>query len=112
MVRGEIWWANLPTPSRSEPGYRRPVLVIQSDAFNRSKINTVICAVITSNLNVAKAPGNVLLEKKNTNLPKTCVVNISQVVTLDKTNLTECVGTLNKRFLKSVENGLKLVLEI
>jgi mRNA interferase MazF len=112
VVRGEIWWANLPSPSSSEPGFRRPVLIIQSDSFNRSKINTVICAVITSNLGLAKAPGNVMLEKKDTNLPKSSVVNVSQIVTLDKTFLTECVGTLNKRVFKKVENGVRLVLDL
>ena len=112
MVRGEIWWANLPVPSGSEPGFRRPVLIIQADSFNRSKIKTVICSIITPNLNLAKVPGNVLLEKEDTNLPKPAVVNIPQIVTLDKSFLTECIGTLNKRILNKVESGLKLVLEI
>ncbi len=76
MIRGEIWWENLPASSGAEPDYRRPALIIQSYSFNRSKINTVICAVITSNLYIAKVSGNVLSEKKNTNLPKTCVVVI------------------------------------
>lgn len=112
MVRGEIWWANLPSPSSSEPGFRCPVLIIQSDSFNRSKINTVICTVITSNLGLAKAPGYVLLEKNDANLPKSSVVNVSQIVTLDKSFLTECAGTLNKRLFKKVENGMRLVLDL
>ena len=112
MVRGELWWANIPAPSSSEPGFRRPVLVIQSDSFNRSKINTVICVIITSNLALAKAPGNILLEKKETNLPKPSIVNVSQIVTLDKSFLVECIGTLNKQLLKQVENGIKLVLDL
>ena len=110
MIRGEIWWANIPVPSRS--GYRRPVLIIQSDAFTKSRINTVICAVITSNLKLANAPGNVLLEKSDSNLPKASVINVSQIITLDKSFLTECVGTINKRLFKKVENGLKLALDL
>ncbi|MEJ2307204.1 MAG: type II toxin-antitoxin system PemK/MazF family toxin [candidate division WOR-3 bacterium] len=112
MVKGEIWWATLPTPRASEPGYKRPVLILQSDAFNRSNINTVICAVITSNIRLARAPGNVILSKKNSNLPKKSVVNVSQIVTLDKSYLTECVGAISKNLMGKVENGIKLVLEI
>lgn len=112
MVKGEIWWATLPTPRASEPGYKRPVLILQSDAFNRSNINTVICAVITSNIRLARAPGNVILSKKNSNLPKKSVVNVSQIVTLDKSYFTECVGAISKNLMGKVENGIKLVLEI
>jgi mRNA interferase MazF len=112
VVKGEIWWATLPTPRASEPGYKRPVLILQSDAFNRSNINTVICAVITSNIRLARAPGNVILSKKNSNLPKKSVVNVSQIVTLDKSYLTECVGAISKNLMGKVENGIKLVLEI
>jgi mRNA interferase MazF len=112
MVRGEIWWAELPEPSGSEPGYRRPVLVLQSDAFNRSRIQTVICSVITSNLGLAEAPGNVLLGESDSNLPRPSVVNVSQVITLDKSFLSECVGTLNRRLMKQVEEGVRLVLDL
>ncbi|MFH1288715.1 MAG: type II toxin-antitoxin system PemK/MazF family toxin [bacterium] len=112
MVRGEIWWANLPAPSGSEPGFRRPVLIIQSDTFNKSKINTIICVVITSNLKLANAPGNVFLSKSDSNLTKESVINVSQVIALDKSFLTECVGTINKMLVKKVENGLKLVLNL
>ena len=112
MVRGEIWWANLPAPSGSAPGYKRPVLIIQSDAFNKSKINTVICVVITSNITLAQAPGNVLLNKNDSNLPKESVVNTSQIVTLDKSFLTKCEGTINKNLFKKVENGINLVLNL
>jgi len=112
VVKGEIWWATLPTPRASEPGYKRPVLILQSDAFNRSNINTVICAVITSNIRLARAPGNVILSKKDSNLPKKSVVNVSQIVTLDKSYLTECVGAISKNLMGKVENGIKLVLEI
>jgi mRNA interferase MazF len=112
VVRGEIWWATLPTPRASEPGYKRPVLILQSDAFNNSNINTVICVIITSNIALARAPGNVMLSKKDSNLPKRSVINVSQIVTLDKSYLTECVGTISKNILNKVENGIKLILDI
>jgi mRNA interferase MazF len=112
VVRGEIWWATLPTPRASEPGYKRPVLILQSDAFNKSNINTVICVIITSNIGLARAPGNVMLSKKDSNLPKKSVINVSQIVTLDKSYLTECVGTINKNIMSKVENGIKLILDI
>lgn len=112
MVRGEIWWANLSDPVGSGPGFRRPVLIIQSDTFNKSKIDTVICVVVTSNVRLADAPGNVLLSKSDSNLPRESVVNVSQLITLDKAFLTECVGTINKMLVKKVENGLKLVMDL
>ncbi len=112
MVRGEIWWAEIPEPSGSEPGYRRPVLVLQSDAFNRSRISTVVCAVVSSNIRLAEAPGNVLLRETETNLPRPSVVNVSQIITLDKSFLTECVGAIEKRAMKKVEEGLHLVLDL
>ena len=96
IQRAEIWWANLPEPRGSEPGYRRPVLVIQSDDFNRSRISTVIAIVITSNMKLAEAPGNVYLPQKLTGLSKDSVANVSQVITLDKSFLTEKVGELPK----------------
>ncbi|MEW6030734.1 MAG: type II toxin-antitoxin system PemK/MazF family toxin [Chloroflexota bacterium] len=110
MQRGEIWWANLPEPTASEPGYRRPVLVIQSDDFNRSRIATVIVVVITSNLKLAEAPGNVLLPKKSTGLDKDSVVNVSQVITLDKNFLTERVGKIPGHLLEQAEDGLRLAI--
>ncbi len=112
MIRGEIWWANLRPPSGSEPGFRRPLLIIQSDAFNKSKINTVICAVITSNIKLANAPGNVLLKKNDSNLPKESVVNISQIITVDKSFLTKCAGTINKKLFEKVENGIRLAIDL
>ena len=110
MVRGEIWWASLRQPQGSEPGYRRPVLIIQSDAFNRSKISTVICLVITSNLKLVAAPGNLRISKRESKLPKESVINVSQIVTLNRSFLTDCVGALSSRLLGRVENGMKLVL--
>jgi len=110
--RGEIWWASLPQPRGSEPGYSRPVLIVQSDDFNRSRISTVIAAVITSNTRLAEAPGNVLLARKASGLPKKSVVNVSQLVTLDKTFLRERVKKLAAREFAEVENGLRLVLSL
>ena len=110
--RGEIWWASLPEPTASEPGYRRPVLVVQSDDFNRSRIATIIAVVITSNLKLAQAPGNVLLPSKATGLVRDSVANVSQVITVDKSFLTERVGTLPPYLLEQVEGGLRLVLSL
>ena len=112
MLRGEVWWATLPSPTASEPGYRRPLLIIQSDDFNRSRINTVIAVVITSNLLLTEAPGNVLLSKKDTNLPKKSVANFSQLITVDKSFLTEKVGNVSSHKLREVEAGIRLVLSL
>lgn len=110
IERGEIWWADLPEPTGAEPGFRRPVLVIQSDGFNRSRIATVIVLVITSNLRLAEAPGNVLLPKKITGLDKDSVANVSQVITVDKGFLAEKVGFIPTFQLREIENGLRMVL--
>ena len=112
MIRGEIWWANLPAPLGSTPGKRRPVLVIQSDDFNRSTINTVICAAITSNIELATLPGNLLLEKAVSGLDRPSAVNFSQITTVDKDDLTEHVSMLPKHMLEKINNCLKTVLEI
>jgi mRNA interferase MazF len=112
IQRGEIWWADLPDPRRSEPGHRRPVLVIQADAFNRSRIQTVIVAVITSNIELADAPGNVLLAANQTGLPRDSVVNVSQLLTLDRGFLTEHAGTLPPRLQGSVDRGLRTVMQL
>jgi len=112
MIRGEIWWANLPYPAGSKPAKRRPVLIIQGDSFNRSSINTVICAVITSNTGLAFLPGNLLLEKADSGLDKTSVINFSQITTIDKADLNAQVAMLTKPMIEKVNNCLKLVLEI
>ncbi len=112
IQRGEIWWASLPKPVGSEPGYRRPVLIIQSNDFNRSRIATVIAVVVTSNTKLAQAPGNIFLPKKLTGLSRDSVANISQVVTVDKSFLTERVGTLSANTFEQVEKGLRLVLQL
>jgi mRNA interferase MazF len=112
IQRGEIWWASLPEPRGSEPGYRHPLVIVQSDSFNRSGIQTIIGVVLTTNLRLANAPGNVLLERRQTGLPKDCVANISQVITADKGVLTERAGALPLRLLEKIEAGLRLVLEL
>lgn len=110
--RGEIWWATLPAPIASEPGYRRPLLVIQSDDFNQSRIGTVISAVITSNIQLSDAPGNVLLSKKESGLPKKSVVNVSQLITVDKSFFTAKIGSIGALKLQEVEAGIRLVLAL
>jgi mRNA interferase MazF len=110
--RGEIWWAVLPEPVGSGPGYKRPVLIIQSDEFNNSKINTIIAAVITSNIRLAAAPGNVLLTPNKSKLPKKSVVNVSQIITIDKSFLSEKVHSLSSEIIAQVDEGLKIVLKL
>jgi mRNA interferase MazF len=112
MQRGEIWWADLPESRRSEPGYRRPVLVVQANSFNRSRIQTAIVAVVTGNLALADLPGNVLLPARASGLPRDSVVNVSQLLTLDRTFLTEHAGTLPPRLQRSVDEGMRLVLQL
>lgn len=110
MYRSEIWWAKLPDPLGSEPGYRRPILIIQDDTFTQSRLRIVVVAVITSNVELAKAPGNVLLPRDITGLPKDSVVNVSQIITVDKTFLTERIGALPSSLQEEVDEGLRLVL--
>lgn len=110
MRRGEVWWAALPDPSGSGPGYRRPVLVVQVDEFNESRIQTVVVAAITSNLKLAAAPGNVLCRRRDTGLRKDSVVNVSQLLTLDKSFLSQRVRALPAPIVRSVDDGLRLVL--
>jgi len=112
VKRGEVWWAALPPPSGSGPGFRRPVLVVQSDPFNASRIATAIVAVITSNLALAAAPGNVAVSKKDSGLPKPSVVNVSQVVTIDKSVLTDRVRALPRAAMMRVDDGLRLALGV
>ena len=110
MKRGEIWWASLPEPMGSGPGLRRPVLIVQCNPFNESRISTLVVAVITSNLALANAPGNLRLSKSESGLPKASVVNVSQVITLDRTLLTLRVKALPGAAMLRVNDGLRLVL--
>jgi mRNA interferase MazF len=112
MERGEVWWAELPDPTASEPGFRRPVLIVQSNGFNRSRIRTAIAVVLSSNLRLAEAPGNVLVPAGDSGLPKDSVANVSQVITVDRTFLTESSGRLPARLMKSIDDGLRLVLSL
>ena len=112
MQRGDIWWATLRSPIGSEPGHKRPVLIIQSDEFNESRINTVVVVVLTSNLRLKAAPGNVFLSKRSTKLPKDSVANVSQVVTLDKSFLTNKISRLTRDKMIHVDDGIRLVLNL
>lgn len=108
--QGDIWWASL--PKGSGPGGRRPVVVIQSNVFNQSAIGTTIIAIMTSNLALVAAPGNVLVTAKQSGLPKDSVINVSQLFTVDKTMLTEKVGALNGQIFRRLEEGLRRVLDL
>ena len=110
IAQGEVWWADLPEPIGSGPGYRRPVVVIQCDAFNRSRIATVVCVPLTTNLRWLNVPGNVLLPARATNLPQDSVANASQVIALDREVLAERVAKLSRAKLELVLAGLDAVL--
>lgn len=112
MKLGEVWWASLPSPTGSGPGFRRPVLIVQANAFNQSKISTVVVAVITSNLALEQAPGNVRISKSESGLGKPSVVNVSQIITLDRTLLTKRVKPLSGNAFNKVQEGLRLVLAL
>ena len=112
MLKGEIWWAVLPRARGSEPAKARPVLIVQSDTMNRSSISTVMCAAITSNLDLEHAPGNFRLEKGVSKLDRTSVVNFSQIVTIDKAFIQKYVSTLPKSFTESINKSLKIVFDI
>lgn len=112
MYRGDIWWANLPDPAGSSAGYRRPVVIVQADAFTASRIATVIVAAITSNLRLATAPGNVLLAAEESGLPRDSVVNVSQIITLDKAILDAYVGRVTAKTLGQIDAGIRLVLDL
>ena len=112
MQRGEIWWARLPEPAGSEPGFDRPVLIVQHDAFTRSRLGTVLGVALTRTLRLAQAPGNVLLPASATGLPADSVANVTQVVTLDKARLVEQAGAVPPALLRQVEEGLRLVLGV
>ena len=110
VERGQVWTADLGEPEGSEPGYNRPVLIVQDDAFNRSRLHTVIAVVLSTNLRLVDAPGNVLIPAKASGLRKDSVANVSQVITVDREFLTELAGRVRGQFLKDVESGLRLVL--
>lgn len=109
--QGDVFWIDLAGPQGSEPGYRHPHVVIQNNLFNRSRIQTVVVCALTSNLKRASAPGNVLLDKGEANLPKKSVVNISQIFTVNKTDLAEKIGTLTPKRLSQILEGIRLLTE-
>jgi len=110
--RGEIWWAELQEPAGSGPGHKRPLVIIQSNDFNKSRINTIIAVTLNTNLRLADSPGNVMLSKKMTGLPKDSVANVSQVVTIDRYFLADCSGSLSAGTMKLIDDGLRLVLSL
>ena len=110
VAQGEVWWAELREPEGSEPGFRRPVVVVQGDPLNRSKLATVVCVPLTSNLGWAEAPGNVRLPARSTGLSRDSVANVSQVVAIDRRVLNEHVGCISSRQLQVVLDGIDVVL--
>ncbi len=110
VAQGQVCWADLPDSDGSGPGFRRPVVIVQGDAFNRSRIATVVCVPLTSNLRWADAPGNVLLHARTTGLPRDSVANVSQIVTIDRALLSEVVGQLPDRQLQLILAGVDIVL--
>jgi mRNA interferase MazF len=112
VERGEIWWADLDEPRGSEPGHPRPVVILQRNSFNRSRINTVITVALTTNLNLVSSPGNVLVPAKDSGLSRDSVANVSQVITVDKSFLTERIGLVPRPLLAEIERGLRLILDL
>lgn len=109
--QGDVFWLDLGEPLGSEPGYKRPYVVVQNNLFNQSRINTVVVCVVTSNLKRGTAPGNVLLQKGEANLPKPSVVNISQLVTVDKSRLIDKIGQLSSERIEQILDGINLLLQ-
>jgi mRNA interferase MazF len=112
VQRREVWWAELEDPRGSEPGFRRPLVIVQADSFNRSRLRTVMVVVLSSNMRLLDAPGNVLLPSNDTGLPRDSAAVVTQVITLDQDYLTERVGRIPTRLMAQVDAGLKLVLDL
>ncbi len=112
MLRGDVWWATLPQPVGSGPGFRRPVVLVQSDAFTRSRIRTVVVVVVSSNARLALAPGNVQLSAEVSGLQRDSVANVSQIITIDKAFLVERCGRLPESIIRQIEEGLRVVLAL
>ena len=111
IEQGDVFWIDLGEPIGSEPAYLHPYVIVQNDIFNRSRINTIVVCLITSNLKRADAPGNVILKKGEANLSKKCVVNVSQIFTVDKSCLAEKIGSISSKRLAQILEGIRLVLE-
>ena len=112
MTRGEIWWADFGVPFRSEPGFQRPVIIIQDDSFNKSKIHTTIVIPLTTNLILENAPGNIFIEKEESGLSKDSVLVVSQLSVIDKNRVIEYVNKATQKLIEKIESGIKLVLGI
>ncbi len=112
MQRGDIWWVDLPEPIGSMPGYRRPALIVSADSYNFSALNTILVVVITSNLRLRDAPGNIFLPKNKSGLSKDSVANVTQLVAVDRSLFSEKVATLPFQIMQQVENGLRIVLDL
>ena len=112
MQRREVWWTDLDEPRGSEPGFRRPVLIVQADTFNRSRLQTVLCVILTSNTRLLDAPGNVLVRQVESGLARDSVANVTQVVTLDQDFLSEKTGRIPPKTMAKVDAGLRLVLDL
>jgi mRNA interferase MazF len=110
ISQGDVWWADLPEPSGSGPGFRRPVVVVQGEAFNRSRLATAVCVPLTTNLRWSDAPGNLRLSARSTGLPKDSVANVSQLVTLDRNDLTDRIGRLSRAQIELLPDGVELLL--
>jgi len=112
MERGEIYWVNFGVPIGSEPGYKRPAVILQSNTFNQTRIRTVICVVLTSNLDLLEAPGNILIERVVSGLPKDSVLNISQIYTVDKQSVEQKIGRLPERYMHRVDASIRLIMDV
>ena len=112
VSRREVWWASLAEPRGSAPGFRRPILIVQADAFNRSRLRTVLGVILTSSVRLIDMPGNVLLPARSTGLPKDSVANVTQIVTLDEDYLSRRIGQVSPRLMARVDAGLKRVLAL
>ncbi|MBC8424540.1 type II toxin-antitoxin system PemK/MazF family toxin [bacterium] len=112
MKRGEIWWADLPTPSGSEPGFRRPAVVVSADAYNLSRLGTVVLVVLTTNLSRENAPGNIRINRRESGLPRPSVANVTQLMTVDKRRLTEKVKRLSSTTMSRIDQGLRQSLSL
>jgi mRNA interferase MazF len=106
MIRGDIWWADFGIPFGSEPGFRRPIIIIQSDPFTKSRLNTIVVVPLTTNIALENAPGNVLLEKEESSLSKDSVIVVSQIYAIDKHRLIERVSTINRSIVNEIEYGI------
>ncbi len=112
VERGAVWWAELPEPRGSEPAYKRPVVIVQADAFNRSRLATVIAVILSSNTRLLDAPGNVLVPAATSGLPRDSVANVTQTVTLDRDFLVQQAGKLPPKLMREISDGLRLVLSL